>query len=98
MLAEIAVNVQIAHMTTAAAARAVDAKEPDCALSAQAAAVHVQKLACDSTTDGIQLLGGYGYMKDYGQEKRFRDAKQVQCLLGRAPLKRLRYLETLIND
>lgn len=35
--------------------------------------------------DAIQTLGGYGYMKDYGVEKRARDAKSLQCLLGTYP-------------
>jgi len=35
--------------------------------------------------DAIQTLGGYGYMKDYGIEKRTRDAKSIQCLLGTYP-------------
>jgi len=39
--------------------------------------------------DGVQLLGGYGYMEDYGQERRMRDAKQAQILLGRDDLRRL---------
>ena len=39
--------------------------------------------------DGVQLLGGYGYMEDYGQERRMRDAKQAQMLLGRDDLRRL---------
>ena len=34
------------------------------------------------TSDGIQLLGGNGYMEDYGQERCFRDAKQCEFLLG----------------
>jgi alkylation response protein AidB-like acyl-CoA dehydrogenase len=34
------------------------------------------------TSDGIQLLGGIGYMEDYPQARRFRDAKQCECLLG----------------
>ncbi len=33
--------------------------------------------------DGVQLLGGYGYMEDYGQERCMRDAKQVQMIFGR---------------
>lgn len=33
-------------------------------------------------SDGIQLLGGYGYMEDFGQERLFRDAKQCEMLLG----------------
>ena len=35
--------------------------------------------------DAVQSLGGYGYMKDYGIEKRLRDAKSLQCLLGTYP-------------
>jgi alkylation response protein AidB-like acyl-CoA dehydrogenase len=39
--------------------------------------------------DGVQLLGGYGYMEDYGQERCMRDAKQAQMMLGRDDLRRL---------
>lgn len=39
--------------------------------------------------DGVQLLGGYGYMEDYGQERCMRDAKQAQMILGRDDLRRL---------
>jgi hypothetical protein len=35
-------------------------------------------------------------MKDYGQEKRYRDARQVQALLGLAPLKKLALIKELI--
>jgi ABC-type molybdate transport system ATPase subunit len=28
-------------------------------------------------------------MKDYGQEKRYRDARQVQALLGISPMKKI---------
>ena len=97
ILARMAVNVKIAEMTTAQASMAVDNKEPGWELCSRAAALHIQEIACDATTDGIQLLGGYGYMKDYGQEKRFRDAKQVQSLLGLTPMKRIKYLERIIE-
>jgi alkylation response protein AidB-like acyl-CoA dehydrogenase len=39
--------------------------------------------------DGVQLLGGYGYMEEYGQERCMRDAKQAQMMLGRDDLRRL---------
>ena len=32
--------------------------------------------------DAIQTLGGYGYMKDYGLERRLRDCKTMQALTG----------------
>jgi hypothetical protein len=28
-------------------------------------------MACETNTDGIQVLHGVGYIKDFGQEKRF---------------------------
>jgi alkylation response protein AidB-like acyl-CoA dehydrogenase len=42
-----------------------------------------------ATTDGVQVLGGYGYMKDYGQERRMRDAKQLQSIFGSSPIRRM---------
>jgi alkylation response protein AidB-like acyl-CoA dehydrogenase len=39
--------------------------------------------------DGVQILGGYGYMHDYGQEKRMRDAKQVQAIFGPHAVKQM---------
>lgn len=39
--------------------------------------------------DGVQILGGYGYMHDYGQEKRMRDAKQVQAVFGPHAVKQM---------
>ncbi|MFH1137450.1 MAG: acyl-CoA dehydrogenase family protein [Pseudomonadota bacterium] len=46
------------------------------------------KAVSRATADGVQVLGGYGYMKEYGQEKRMRDAKQLQAVFG-GPRERL---------
>lgn len=56
------------------------------ALSVQ---THITNAVSRAATDGVQLLGGYGYMHDYGQEKRMRDAKQIQAIFGPAPVKAL---------
>lgn len=42
--------------------------------------VHINLLATAITANGVQLLGGNGYMKDYGQEKRMRDVRQLKCV------------------
>jgi len=42
--------------------------------------------AVESSILGVQILGGNGYMEDYGQEKRMRDAKQVQGIFGQKEL------------
>ncbi|MGK5091160.1 acyl-CoA dehydrogenase family protein [Deltaproteobacteria bacterium TL4] len=39
------------------------------------------------TSNGIQIFGGNGYMEDYEQERRFRDAKQCEFLLGHPQIK-----------
>jgi len=59
--------------------------------------IHIHELACEAVTDGIQILGGYGYMKDYGQEKRYRDARMVQALLGPAPMKKLAMIRRIVD-
>jgi len=41
------------------------------------------------TTDAVQVLGGYGYMKDYPMEKYMRDAKLHQIYEGTNQIQRL---------
>ncbi|MFZ5563720.1 MAG: acyl-CoA dehydrogenase family protein [Thermodesulfobacteriota bacterium] len=97
IVAEMAIAAQNAEMSVSMACHAADARVPGWEMCTRAAALWVQKSACDATTDGIQVLGGVGYMKDYGQEKRFRDAKQIQALLGMAPMKKIRYIESMVK-
>ena len=67
--------------------------EPD----ALALLVRCKERAAHATCDGVQLLGGYGYMEEYGQERRMRDAKQAQCLLGRTEWLRQRLTSAFID-
>jgi len=97
ILADMAVKINIADMSVSRACQSIEAKEPGWAEASHAAGIHVQAAACDLTSDGIQALGGVGYMKDFGQEKRFRDAKQVQALLGLAPMKKIRFIRRIIG-
>jgi alkylation response protein AidB-like acyl-CoA dehydrogenase len=93
LLAHMALKVSNAEMIVAQACQAVDTRSRGWQARSHAAALHVQEMACDVTTDGIQVLGGVGYMKDFGQEKRFRDAKHLQALMGIAPVKKIKFLE-----
>jgi alkylation response protein AidB-like acyl-CoA dehydrogenase len=96
LLADMAVHIEIAGMVVAAAGRSVDQEEKGWQQKALAAAIHLQETAVQVTTDGVQALGGVGYMHDFGQEKRFRDAKHIQACFGLTPLKRIRLLEQII--
>ncbi len=65
---------------------------------ALAAAIHIGNISATVTSEGVQALGGNGYMKDYGQEKRMRDAKQAQSLLGSSPFRKKRIIDSIINE
>jgi alkylation response protein AidB-like acyl-CoA dehydrogenase len=75
-----------------------DTTSPDANNHAVAAAIHISEMACSATSEGVQLLGGNGYMKDYGQEKRMRDAWQARSLLGMSGLKKMKYIERIIEE
>lgn len=90
ILTDMAVKVQIADMVVDRACQILESQVPGWAQCTLAAALHVQEMACDLTAEGIQILGGAGYMEDFGQEKRFRDAQQMRSLLGSAPVRKLR--------
>ena len=96
ILSTMAIHINNADMIVSRACQAVNAKEPGWEKCSRAAALSIQGIACDLTTDGIQVLGGVGYMQDFGQEKRFRDAQHIQSLLGIAPMKKIRFLEKMI--
>ena len=42
-----------------------------------------------TTTDAIQVHGGYGYVKDYDVERYFRDAKILEIGEGTSEIQRL---------
>lgn len=49
--------------------------------------------ACKSAIDGVQIHGGYGYMRDYGMERLMRDAKYCQMYPTTSQEALLRLLE-----
>ena len=56
---------------------------------ASMAKVFASDAAMKITTDAIQVLGGYGYMKDFPVERMFRDAKLTQIFEGANQIQRL---------
>jgi acyl-CoA dehydrogenase len=54
---------------------------------------HAKRFAADAcmkiTTDAVQILGGYGYMREYPVEKLMRDAKLYQIYEGSSQIQRL---------
>lgn len=54
--------------------------------------------AMSVTTDAVQLLGGYGYMKDYPVERMMRDAKVSQIWEGTNQIQRLLVAKYMYQD
>jgi acyl-CoA dehydrogenase len=63
-------------------ARTIDAGASDFSTEASILKMRASDLAMRITTDAVQLLGGYGYCKDYPLERLMRDAKVTQIWEG----------------
>ncbi len=77
-----------AALSSALRVLARGAGEPEAASQVQALLLQCGDAATALATDGVQLLGGNGYMKDYGQAQRLCDAWQLQGLMGPAAQRR----------
>jgi alkylation response protein AidB-like acyl-CoA dehydrogenase len=95
ILANMAVDIASGEACLESACSRMEKVADGWELTARAAAIHIAELACRASVDGVQLLGGNGYMKDYGQEKRLRDSKQAQCFLGMAPFRKMDIIDAV---
>ncbi|MER5733211.1 acyl-CoA dehydrogenase family protein [Streptomyces sp. NPDC002138] len=94
MLADMAMKLEAARqLTYAAAARSerVSGGGPheDLTFFGAAAKCFASDVAMEVTTDAVQLLGGYGYTRDYPLERMMRDAKITQIYEGTNQVQRI---------
>ena len=82
MLADLASELVLIENALWSLAARVDAGEQDIGIDASIVKYRATDLAMRMTTDGVQLLGGYGYCKDYRMERLMRDAKITQIWEG----------------
>ena len=54
--------------------------------------------AVANALDAIQILGGYGYMREYGVEKLLRDAKLTQIYEGTNQINRFEIMEAVAAE
>ena len=98
MLADMATLVEAARCLVYRAARATDAKAKDAQKLASMAKVYASDVAMKVTTDAVQVLGGYGYMREYPVEKMMRDAKITQIYEGTNQIQRNVIATNLIKE
>ena len=88
LLADMAAAVQSARATTLHAARLRDAGQPF-AREASIAKLVATDNAMKVTTDAVQVLGGYGYTRDFPVERFMREAKVMQIFEGTNQIQRM---------
>jgi len=88
MLADMAIKVETARAITYAACRTIDAGTKDVSKISAMCKCYAGDVAMSVTTDAVQVLGGYGFMKEYPVEKMMRDAKILQIYEGTNQIQR----------
>lgn len=87
-LAEMATRISASEMLTYQAALAMDRGDRVTRLAAQAK-LHTGETAVFCSERGVQIHGGYGYIKDYRAEKYYRDCKICTIGEGTSEIQRL---------
>jgi acyl-CoA dehydrogenase len=88
MIADMATAVDVSRLMTWEAAAACDAGRPFTQLAAMAKLMSTDT-AMKVTTDAVQILGGYGYIKEFPAERYMRDAKATQIYEGTNQIQRV---------
>ena len=89
MLADAAMQIEAARQLTYFAAAAGERKDERTTFLGSAAKCLASDTAMKVTTDVVQILGGYGYVKDYAAERFMRDAKITQIYEGTNQIQRV---------
>jgi len=88
MLADMATEIEAARALVYQTARLIDSGAKDYSKESAMCKYFASDVAMKVTTDAVQVLGGYGYMKEYPVEKMMRDAKILQIYEGTNQIQR----------
>jgi len=98
MLADMATQIEAARALVYASARMIDAGAKNMAKESSMAKLFASDTAMKVAVDAVQILGGYGYMRDYPVEKYMRDAKITQIYEGTNQIQRNIIAANLIKE
>lgn len=88
VIADMALQIEAAELLLYRAAVAKDTQK-NFSKEAAMAKLFGSETAMKVTTQAIQVLGGYGYIKDYPLERMFRDAKITEIYEGTSEVQRM---------
>ncbi|MGQ9646266.1 MAG: acyl-CoA dehydrogenase family protein [Thermodesulfobacteriota bacterium] len=98
MIADMATYIEAARALVYQAAARVDTALEGAEKISTMAKLYASDVAMKVTTDAVQILGGYGYMRDYPVERMMRDAKVTQILEGSNQVRRLVIADHLFRE
>jgi alkylation response protein AidB-like acyl-CoA dehydrogenase len=88
MMADMAIQIEAARALVYQTCRHIDSGAKNISKESAMCKVMASDTAMKVTTDAVQILGGYGYMKEYPVEKMMRDAKITQIYEGTNQIQR----------
>jgi alkylation response protein AidB-like acyl-CoA dehydrogenase len=99
MLADMAMRTEVARTMIYRACSVIDLGDPEGELTmiGAMAKCFASDTAMSVTTDAVQLLGGYGYVKDFPVERFMRDAKVTQIYEGTNQIQRVVIAKKLLG-
>lgn len=89
MLADMAIQLEASRMLVYKALALCDAGDPRMTYFSSVAKCFASDSAMRITTDAVQVLGGYGYVREYPVERLMRDAKITQIYEGTNQIQRV---------
>ena len=89
MVADMGMKLEAARQLTYVAAGKSERGDADLTYFGAAAKCFASDAAMEITTDAVQLLGGYGYTRDFPVERMMRDAKITQIYEGTNQVQRI---------
>ena len=89
-LADMATQIEAARLLVYKAAWLKD-QHKDYAVASATAKLFASEVAMRTTTEAVQIHGGYGYVKEYHVERLMRDAKITQIYEGTSEVQRKEY-------
>lgn len=96
-LAEIATEIEAARLLVYKAAYLKD-QGADVVRASAMAKLKASAVAVKAAEEAVQILGGYGYIKDFPAERYFRDAKITQIYEGTSEIQKLVIARTLLKE
>jgi alkylation response protein AidB-like acyl-CoA dehydrogenase len=97
MLADMGMKLEAGRQLTYVAAGKSERGDADLTYFGAAAKCFASDAAMEITTDAVQLLGGYGYTRDFPVERMMRDAKITQIYEGTNQIQRIVMARQLLH-